>query len=258
MASSKSKKLLYSVQNGLAIIKLFTKEKPIWGITEISRELNLPKSSVSRLTSDLADEGFLKKSGRQYHLGLSLLRLAGLLTTHLEITREAAEPLNSLVNKIQETAHVSIMEDDKIVYLLKHDCKHPVRLHSYIGKDNPAVCTSSGLIILAYQSIEQITEVIGKGLPQRGPNSFINKDDLLRELKYIKENGYAICIDVLHIDAVSIAAPIRDYTGNVMAAVTVAGPRQRITESKIIEITSEIIKTAEVISDKLGYLGTGI
>ncbi|WP_243508151.1 IclR family transcriptional regulator [Cytobacillus oceanisediminis] len=254
MATSKSKKLLQSVQNGLTIIKLFTKDKPLWGITEISRELNLPKSSVSRIVADLVDEGYLEKSVRQYRLGLSLLCLAGVLTTHLEIHREAVEPLNLLVNRIGETAHISILEDDRIIYLLKTECKHPVRLLSYIGKDNPAVCTSSGLIMLAHQPMEKTIEVISKGLPQMGPNSFTNQEELLQELQYIKEKGFAICIDVLHIDVVSIAAPIRDYTGKVIAAVSAAGPRQRISESKMMELVLEITKTAEAISKRLGYL----
>ncbi|WP_375373426.1 IclR family transcriptional regulator [Cytobacillus oceanisediminis] len=255
LASSKS--LLQSVQNGLFIIKLFTKDKPLWGITEISRELNLPKSSVSRLVADLTDEGYLEKSRRQYRLGLTLLCLAGVLTTHLEINRESAEPLNSLVNRIGETAHISVLEGDRIIYLLKTECKHPVRLLSYIGKDNPALCTSSGLVLLAHQPMEKTIEVIGKGFPQMGPNSFTNQEELMQELKYIKEKGYAICIDVLHPDSVSIAAPIRDYTGHVIAAVSSAGSRKRISESKMKEIASEITQTAETISNRLGYLESG-
>ncbi|MEH7616284.1 IclR family transcriptional regulator [Cytobacillus firmus] len=248
------KSLLQSVQNGLSIIKLFTKDKPLWGITEISRELNVPKSSVSRLVADLTEEGYLEKSGKKYHLGLTLLYLAGVLTTHLEIHREAAAPLNSLVNRIGETAHISVLEGDRIIYLLKTECKHPVRLFSYIGKDNPAVCTSSGLVLLAHQPMEKTIEVIGKGLPQMGPNSFTNQEELLQEIQYIKEKGFAICIDVLHTDAVSIAAPVKDYTGKVIAAVSAAGPRQRISESKMMEIVLEITKTAETISKRLGYL----
>ena len=83
--TKKKTAVLQSVQKGLQILKLFTIEKPVWRLTEIANTLQLNKSTVSRLVSDLVAEGFLQKEGRKYSLGFSLLSISGVVTSHLEI-----------------------------------------------------------------------------------------------------------------------------------------------------------------------------
>jgi IclR family transcriptional regulator, KDG regulon repressor len=251
---SKNKLILQSVQNGLSIINLFSKDKPVWSLTEISLALELPKSSASRLIGDLLSEGFLIKKGKTYSLGLPLLSLAGIVSSHLEIKREAERPIASLVEKIEETSHLTILEGTRIVYLLKKECSQPVRLLSYLGKDHPAVCTSSGIILLAHLPPEKASSIIGEGLPKMGPNSFADAGVVLMEISKARNSGYAVCIDVLHDDVVSIAAPIKDYYGSVIAAVSSAGPKHRIDQKKIELMIQEIIKTADKISTGMGYL----
>lgn len=253
-AKTKDLNLLQSVQNGLKILRLFSMEKPVWGVTEIANTLQLNKSTVSRLIGDLVSEGYLEKTKNKYRLGLSLLCLSGVITSHLEIHREAQDSLKTLVSKLEETAHISILEESNITYLLKVECKHPVRLLSHIGKNNPATCTSSGKILLAHQSKEILHELIENDLPKMGPNSITDPKELLRDIDKVRNQGYSVCIDEMHEDVVSIAAPIRDYTGQVIAAVSVAGPRQRINNDKIPKFTEQIIKTGKEISIKLGFI----
>ncbi len=246
--------IVQSVQNGLKILRLFSLEKSVWGITEIANALQLHKTTVSRLVSDLVKEGYLEKTGVKYRLGLSLLCLSGVITSHLEIHREAKAPLTELVERLEETAHISILESPDITYLHKVECRHPVRLQSRVGKKNPASCTSSGKVLLAFQSDKIVQELIDAGLPRMGPNSVTEPGAFLRDLQKARQQGYAVCIDEMHEDVVSIAAPIRDYTGEIIAAVSVAGPRQRITEPKIPLFVDEIIKAGRKISENLGYL----
>ncbi len=255
-ATESNTSILKSVQNGLRLLRLFSKEKPVWGITDMATTLQLNKSTVSRLVADLVAEGYVQKTKNKYKLGLSLLCLSGVITSNLEMHREAKDPLQELVNKVAETAHLSILEGSAITYLHKVECKHPVRLLSHIGKQNPAFCTSSGKVLLAYHSKETIQSVIKSGLPKMGPNSQTDPQALLKELHTIRETGYSICIEELHEDVVSIAAPIRDYTGEVISAVSVVGPLQRITREKIPFFVQEIVHTAAIISTKLGYSST--
>lgn len=254
MTDSQNKSLLQSVQNGLLILKVFLKDKPVWGITDISRELQLPKSTVSRLVGDLVSEGYLQKVGNKYRLGLSILCLAGVNMSNLEIHREAFEPLKSLVSKIDESAHISMLEGIHLIYLLKVESKQRVRLLSHVGQHRPPSCSSSGKLLLAYQSREIIDAVIENGLPKRGPNSVTDPEQLLAELTTIKQAGYCVCIDEMHDDVVSIASPIRDYTGRVTASVSIAAPRQRIDEELIPHLIDEIVKTGTEISSRLGYM----
>lgn len=250
----KDTSILQSVQNGLKIIRLFSVEKPIWGITEMSKELELNKSTVSRLVNDLIEEGFLQKKKNKYCLGLSLLCLSGVITSNLEIQREAKDTLQELVDKVEETAHLCILEGVHITYLQKVECKHPVRLMSHIGRNNPASCTSSGKVLLANQKDSVIENVIQAGLPKMGPNSVTDPKEFLHQLRVVKEQNYSVCIDELHDDIVSIAAPIYDYTGEVVAAISIAGPSQRIKTDHIPLYIDTVKNAGNEISAKLGYI----
>jgi DNA-binding IclR family transcriptional regulator len=252
--SIENKSVLSSVQNGLLILKLFSKEKPIWGVTEISRTLQLPKSTVSRLVTDLTKEGYLKKGNRKYSLGLSILSLTGVIMSQLEIHREAFEPLKCLVNKIEETANICMLEGTNLIYVMKVECKQSIRLLSHVGHHRPPSCSSAGKLLLAFQPKETIDEVIKAGLPKRGPKSVTNPQVLINQLELIRQNEYSVCIDEMHEDVVSIAAPIKDYTGKVIAAVTTAAPKQRIPEEFIPFFIKELIKTGKSISFNLGFM----
>ncbi|MCL7748340.1 IclR family transcriptional regulator [Halalkalibacter alkaliphilus] len=246
--------VLKSVSNGLAILHLFTNKKSTWGVTEIANVLGLNKSTVSRLVKELVVEDFLEKTGSKYQLGISVLCLSGVITTHLEIYREAKSPLQALVNKVEETAHVAILEESNITYLHKVECQHPVQLLSYIGKNNPATCTSSGKLLLAFQSDTVVKNVINGSLPKCGPTSVVDQDLLLNDLQVIRQQGYSICVNELHDGVVSIAAPVRDYTGGVIAAVSIVGPTSRMREDSFPQYVEEVIKAGQEISEKLGFV----
>ena len=250
----KNNSILSSVKNGLSIIKIFTKEKPIWGVTEICKELNLPKSTVSRLISELVDEGYLKKVGNKYSLGLSVLSLSGVIMSHLEIHREAHEPLRSLVRKVEENAHLSTLEGTQLIYLLKVECSQAVRLLSHVGHYRPITCSSPGKLLLAYQPSDVINEVISLGLTKRASESITDPHVLLERLNKIKQQGYDVSFNEMNEDVVSIAAPIKDYMGNVIASVSIAGPRNRIDDDLLPQYVNEIVKTGEIISHQIGYI----
>jgi DNA-binding IclR family transcriptional regulator len=254
LSSIQEQSVLKTVQNGLRIISLFNREKTIWGTTEIAKKLNLPKSTVSRLLGTLCKEGFLEKEESKYRLGLSLLHLSGVIKFHMEIKREAEEPLQSLVDKMGETAMITTLEGEKVIYLLKIECKHPTSLHGDIGENNPATCSSSGKVLLAHRSIRRVEEIIRMGMPKMGPNSLTDPEKLKSQLKKIKEEGYCVCIDEMHENVISIAAPIKDYTGQVVTSLSVIGPRDRMSIKPISEIVEIVVKTAKNISSRLGYI----
>lgn len=233
---------------------LFTKERPIWGITEIAKTLKLSKSTVGRLVADLVAEGFLQKEQNKYKLGFSFLTISGVITSHLEIHRESKDILKKLVDHLNESAHISILEGKEITYVHKIECNTPVQLLSAIGKTNPPSCTSSGKVLLAFQKENVVNSMINLGLPQLGPNSVTNPEEFKDQLSKIQEQGYAVCIDELHENSVSIAAPVRDYTGEVVAAVSVVGTKERIQCQRISLFTEAVIKAANDISSQLGYI----
>ncbi|MEH7116213.1 IclR family transcriptional regulator [Neobacillus vireti] len=252
--ANKKTSVLQSVQNGLRILQLFTVEKPVWGITEIANALQMSKSTVSRLMADMLEEEFIQREGNRYSLGFSVLSISGVITSHLEIHRESKDILKKLVIDLGETAHIAILEGNEITYVHKIECKNPVPLLSSIGKRNPITCTSSGKVLLTFQKKNMIESIIKEGLPQMGPNCPLEAQQLTDQLSQIKKQGFSICIDEMHQNVVSIAAPVRDYTDKVVAAVSVVGTKDRIQDHKIISFTDRIIEAANEISNRLGYI----
>jgi len=246
--------LLHSVRNAMKILRLFSAERPELGITEMAQLLDLRKSTVHRLVKTMTEHDFLEKTekGGKYRLGLALLGLSGVMTTNEEILRESVPVLQQLVDQLGEAAHVSVLEGTDIVYLHKVECRHPVRLLSHIGRRNPAYCTSSGQVLLAFMKEEMVDAALPEELVPMGPNTITDKAALKEKLARIRRLGYSIAVDELHEGAVSMAVPVRDFTGEVVAAITVVGPTQRIHEEQYGTFIEALKKAGEKLTQKLG------
>ncbi|MED1421109.1 MULTISPECIES: IclR family transcriptional regulator [Bacillus] len=249
------KYFLGSVKNAIRILKLYSRPKQEYGITEIAHQLDIHKTTVHRLVTKLCSKGFLEQNPhtKRYHLGLSILGLSGLVTTHYEIYRVSLHVLKPLVDELGETAHLAILEDQHIVYLHKIECRHPVSLMSSIGQRNPALKTGVGKVILAYQPEEYIQHVIAKSGPYHCEKT---EAQIRAELDQIKKQGYSIAKEEISKGIVSIGAPVKDYTGKVIAGISVVGPLDRIKKMKTGFLVDKIMKAAAEISENLGFYET--
>jgi len=246
---------LSSVKNALRIIKSFTMDEPEKRVSDLSASLSLSKSSVSRMMATLASEGFVSKDPEthKYRLGLSILTLSGIINTNMDIYQESQPILNKLVENIGETAHISILDNLDVIYLLKVECKHPVRFLTHIGKRNPPYSTSSGKVMLAYSNMKLVEQVLERGLHKFTKNTISTSEKLYAELKQIREDGYSFSIEEFTEGVTSIAAPVFDYRGNVIAALSVVGPKQRIPSFKIHVLAKKVMEAAMEISNRMGY-----
>ncbi|MDQ0163055.1 IclR family transcriptional regulator [Aeribacillus alveayuensis] len=253
--TSNNRYMLSSVKNALRLLRSFTLEEPEKKVTDLAESLGLGKSTVSRLLSTLESEGFVIKDEetRKYRLGLSILHLNTVLTSHLEITRESQPVLEQLVNEVEETAHVAQLEDMEVIYVNRVECSHPVRILSHIGRRNPLHCTSSGKVLLAFQGEHKVEQYIDqKGLQPYTLKTITDPEKLKMELETIKKQGYAISIEERMEGVTSIAAPIKDYTGKVKYALTVIGPVHRMNPYHP-QMIHKVINAAKEISERLGY-----
>lgn len=248
---------LSSVKNALRILKSFTMDEPEKKISDLSASLGLNKSTVSRTMSTLASEGFVFKDpeSKKYRLGLSILSLSGIVNSHMDVYRESQPVLMKLVENIGETAHISVLDNLEVIYLNKVECNHPVRFLTHIGKRNPAYCTSSGKVLLAFSDDEIIESVINKGLQKFNKNTVADPEQLRTYLKKVRKDGFAYSVEEFLEGVNSVAAPIYDYRGKVIAALTVVGPKQRIQTHKIPTLSKKVIQAAKEISERMGYRG---
>jgi IclR family transcriptional regulator, KDG regulon repressor len=248
---------LSSVNNALRILHSFSIEEPEKKVTDLASSLGITKSTVSRLMSTLASQGFVRKDceTQKYRLGLSILHLNSVITSNLEINRESKLILQNLVNEVGETAHTAILEGSNVVYLNRVECTHPVQILSQVGRRNPLHCTSSGKVILAYQDDKFIDQYIEKGLPKYTLQTITDPTVFRETLKMIKEQGYATSIEEINVGVSSLAAPVRDFTGNSIYSLTVVGPVHRMNAHDLSLINS-VTCAAKELSKNLGYLSS--
>lgn len=251
-----SVKHLSSVKNTLRILNCFSVEEPEKRVTDLATELGLGKSTISRMLSTLADEGYVKKDPetQKYRLGLRILTLSSVIISDLEVNREARPVLKALVKETSEASHIALLEETDVVYVEQIECPHPVRILSYIGRRNPVHCTSSGKVLMAFQKEEKIRILLNGELTKYTNHTITDPDKLMRQLKEIKQKEFCMSVNEYMDGVISFAAPIRNYTGKVIAAVSLIGPVSRIHGSVVTTYGNKVIRAAKEISRNMGCM----
>lgn len=246
---------LSSVKNALRILQSFSMDEPEQKVSDLSKSLGLNKSTVSRTMATLASEGFVlkDKETNKYRLGLSLITLSGIVYSNMDLYQESLPVLKKLVDTCGETAHISMLDNNEVIYLQKVDCNHPVRFLTHIGKRNPPHCTSSGKVLLAFSDKEIVEPILAKGLQYYTENTITDSQTFQDHMKKIREMGYSESYEEFLEGVHSVAAPIFDYRGKVVAALSVVGPKQRMQARKIEAIVQQTIHASYEIASRLGY-----
>lgn len=257
---SKPKTRLSSVANAIRLIKVFSDEFYEIGISDLGKRLLLPKSTVHRLASTLIDSGVLEQNAEsgKYRLGLVVFELGSLVRRKMDFSSEAKPFLMELRDKTGETAHLAILDQFSVVYINCLESTNAVRMRIDVGTRKPAHTTAAGKVMLAFQSTEALTRLFAAGLKERTANTIIDPEAFRQELAAIQIRGYAMADEENEIGVRSLAAPVWDHFGNVIAAVSIAGPAQRLTKKALASFVPDIFSAAEAISLRLGYKPLGV
>ena len=231
--------LIKSVEKAIAILNAFTIERPELSVTELSQQLALHKSTVSRLLSTLEGGGLVEQNPEtgKYHLGAALLGLGALVRAHADM-REIARPhLRQLAQEAQETVNLAVLDGDEVINIKQIlPQKRQVKNIGWVGGRTPPHCVSTGKVLLAYRPQEDVGRIIAQGLPCRTDKTITDPGRLREELANIRQRGYATGLEELEEGLNAVAAPVRDHTGEVLAAVSVSGPSYRVSLEKISEL----------------------
>ncbi len=245
-----------SVQRALSVLDCFTIEKPCLGVTEISKMVDLHKSIIHALLVTMEDEGFIKKNPENnlYSLTYKLFRLGNIVSENLELKSTSLPFMNKLREITGESVALNVYHNHKRLIIAVVESLMPVRLFIHVGQVLHLHSNAAGKILLAWKSNQEIENIIEhSGLPQLTPNTITMPDVLAAELKKVRETGYALCNGEGYWDAGSVGAPIRDFTGDVVAALTVFGPLSRYQGETLNTYIKETVTIAKEISRSLGY-----
>jgi IclR family KDG regulon transcriptional repressor len=246
---------LSSVANAIRLVKTFSDDDYEIGISNLAKRLLLPKSTVHRLASTLIDAGLLEQNPEngKYHLGLVVFELGSLVRRKMDFSAEAKPYLMSLREKTGETVHLAILDYSSILCVNTLESKQTIRMTLDVGRRKPAYCTAEGKVLLAYQTPEVVERMLSGQLLRRTPNTIVDEQELRQELIAIRSRGYAVDDEESEQGLRSLAAPVRNYTGDVIAATSIAGPSQRLTKKILLSFATDVVTASEAISQRLGY-----
>lgn len=250
---------LSSVTNAARVLKEFSKGHREIGVTELSRRLGIGKSTAHRLANTLAEERLLEQDPETgaYRLGLAMYELGASVYWHTDLHEACSPVLDQLRNATSETVQVAVLDGREVVYIERRESPQTLRLFGRVGHRNDAHCTSTGKLLLACLPMTKLESTVqGWRLRAHTPHTITRTDVLLSQLEVIRNRGWAENINEAEMGVASVAAPIRNALGEVIAAVSIAGPVQRLTGDSLRRFARPCVEAGLAISRRLGYRDT--
>ncbi|MDH4163040.1 MAG: IclR family transcriptional regulator [Nitrospirota bacterium] len=259
MKREKVNYMIQSVSHAMDILESFTRTEDELGVTELSKRLGLHKNNVFRLLATLEHRGYIEQNREteNYRLGPKTLQIGSIFIEQRECRRQARPILESLTAATGETAVVAVLRSTQVIYMDGVETNRTVRAISRVGALLPAHCTAVGKAQIAFLPPAEIERLYPElSLQQITPRTLKTREALLADLKVIRDRGYAIEDEECDLEVKGIAAPVRDFSRNIIAAVGIIAPASRLTDDRIEKdiVVARVQDAAKAISVKLGYL----
>ena len=246
-----------SVEKALDIILAFSEDKAQLSLLEICTMINMPKSTVYRLLSTLVTRGFIEhnqKAGK-YQLGLRFIKLSKMALINYDLNEIALPVMVILRDETGETINLYAKRGIERVCIQQVEGFHNLRRISNIGDFLPLYCGASGKLLLAYQEDKEVEKVLKEtGLKFWTKNTITEQMEIKGQLADIKKLGYAYSRGEREVGVTSVAAPIRNHAGVVIAAVSISGPDARFGDENNERYKMLVVNGAQQISKNLGYI----
>jgi len=245
-----------AVNRALDVLELFL-DRPELSAREVAERLGLPRTTVHELLVTLVARGYLIAVPGQpmrYRLGMPLFQLGSAYAGRLDLVREAQIVARDVAAACDEAVHVAVLDGADVVYLVKVDSTHPVRMVSGVGLRLPAHCTAVGKVLLAGLDRASLDARLATGgLPAMTAASITGPDALRAHLDQVRDDGVAV--DDGESDAAMrcVAAAVRDHSGTTVAALSVSAPILRWTPPARTEWVTLVREGAARLSARMGH-----
>jgi DNA-binding IclR family transcriptional regulator len=248
--------MVESADRVLRVLESFAPSERDVSLGEIAERVGLPKSSVHRLLATLMAHGFVERdpATRRYRLGIRLFEL-GSAAIHERGLHTAAHPaLEQLSLATGETCHLAVLSGTEAVYVYKMDGPASIIMSSRVGGRCPCHATSIGKVLAAWAGEDLLAELRRTGLRRYTAATIGGFKAFEEELERVRELGYALDLEEFEEGLRCIAAPVRDHSGRVVAALGIAGPRRRFEDEQLDRLTAVVVHSAEQLSRSLGFV----
>ena len=240
----------------LAVLDQLSRQRAV-GLEELSRQIKLAKPTVYRFLLTLQELGYARRvDGERWAMTMKLFNMGSRALDHLDLHAAARPIAEALADDLGETVHMGVLDGDSAVYVLKIESKYTIRMYSRVGRRMPLYCTAIGKVLLAWMTPEEREEALaGVRLVAFNPRTITTREALEAEIELVRQKGYAVDREEREEGLYCIGAPVFDYTGAVVAAISVSWPAFRFSSGEEDEKIARTKDAAARISAILGYEG---
>lgn len=255
-----TKGVVRSVDRVLRILQAFSQEQPERSLTELAEMLDLSPSTVHRLLSTLKAHRFVEQdgAGEKYRLGLTLFKLGAVVQRSIDLCRLSEVPLRHLARRTEETAYLIVIDNDEALCLDRVEGHHQVRvLVLDLGGRLPLNCGGGPRALLAGLPDQEIERLLQEGkLRRMTPYSITEPQQVWADIALTRERGYSLSMQDVVEGVAAIGATVRDYTGQIVGAVSIAGILPHFDEARRADLVAAVLEEARAISRSLGSEGS--
>ena len=237
------------------VLKLFTTTRRELGVAEVAKLLGRSKSTVSGWLSAMQEVGLLDRTNGAgpYRLGIRLAAFGELARRSTSMQRVAIPVLEKLARRTRETASLNVLVGSEVINSVVVESPQPIRSAGGLGVPMPIHATAAGKVLLAWKTPEETRHLIPFRLEQFTPDTIKDIDAYFEELERVRKHGYSVAAGELAADLFALSAPVRDSSGDVIGAITIAAPTSRVSQQQIPPLVQQLLVAADDVSDALGY-----
>jgi IclR family transcriptional regulator, acetate operon repressor len=247
------------IVNAIAVLRTFTADEPLLGVTEIANRVGLHKSTVSRILATFEQEHLVERDAetRRFRLGLGLIAVAGPLLAELEERRVAYPVLRELSEQTGETSALMVWSGDESICVEQIASHHQIKHTTPLGARYNDALSASVQVFLAQEPEGRVRSLLSSGAITYPGLDESSLDAYLVRLKDDLKRGWAINYGETSIDEVGLAAPVYDHRGEVVAAVLIPAPRFRVSQDRLKALGESCAVAAAKVTARLGGRARG-
>lgn len=245
-----------ALDRALDILECFSQSEPQLSAAEIGARVGLHKSTLHRFLVNLENRRYLRRDPQtgHYSLAIKLFELGSVVWDTLDVNTVLRPILAEMVQVMNETGQLVVYDDGHGMYVDKLESSQSIRMVTSVGLRLPAHCTASGKVLLSHQPEAEVERVVARGLTRHTPRTITEPVALRQELAGVRDRGYAVDLEEVQSQLAGVAAPIYNFHGELVAALSLAGPVARL-KPELDRYIQAVLRYAARASAAMGYPG---
>jgi DNA-binding IclR family transcriptional regulator len=244
-----------AVERALGMLEAIAQEPEGLSNAEISRKLQIPKSSASYILRTLVQRSYLNRDPQtgKYRVGLKILSLSRGALSGLDVREVALPIMRHLMEKTNLTCHLAILDGPEAVYIEKVEPQGFIKMDTWVGRRMRVHATSVGKTLVAYIPQDRLEKILSSGMEKRTSKTITTVPRFLKELDRVRAQGYAVDDEENNMGARCLGAPIFNQMGTIEASLGLSGTTQHVNAQTMPRIVEALKDAARHISMQLGY-----